>query len=273
MRSIFEFNSYKDYLKYALSQFPKQGRGQVNKLAEHMLVHPTLVSQVLNNKRDLSIEQIHRAGDFLGLSEIELEFFIHLGLLEKAGSKDLENFFQKRINTLVKQSTKVSKQFEKFKEITEEDQAIFYSSWYHVAIWLYCSVGSGQTIESISKKFNISTESTKDHINYLVRLGLCCANGNRFEPGERHIHLDKGSKMLPHYHAMWRLQGIHKSHRISEDELMFTSPLTIAKKDFPKIKAEVLKLLKKCESIVKNSAAEELACLNVDLFWVEASKD
>lgn len=65
-----------------------------------------------------------------------------------------------------------------------------------------------------------------------------------------------------------RLKAIERSENLASEELMFTSPFSISKKDFNYLREEILKLIKSTSLVIKDSPAEEVACLNFDLIWI-----
>jgi len=50
---------------------------------------------------------------------------------------------------------------------------------------------------------------------------------------------------------------------------MFTSPVSIAKKDIPEVKKILMHSIEQCFKVIDPSPCEELACLNIDWFRVE----
>ena len=54
---IFEFDSYKDYVKTHVESLPNGGRGEWGRIARAIGVNSTMVSQIFKGPKDLSIEQ------------------------------------------------------------------------------------------------------------------------------------------------------------------------------------------------------------------------
>jgi len=51
--------------------------------------------------------------------------------------------------------------------------------------------------------------------------------------------------------------------------MMFTSPVSLSREDFVKIRESLAGLLKSISQTVKDSPEEDIACLNIDFFWIE----
>jgi len=64
-------------------------------------------------------------------------------------------------------------------------------------------------------------------------------------------------------------KSLQQADQITEKELMFTSPISISKQDFEKVREQIVMFLKGFSKVVKDSPAEEIACLNIDLFWIQ----
>jgi len=67
----------------------------------------------------------------------------------------------------------------------------------------------------------------------------------------------------------WRAQALQKTEAIREDdELMFTAPLTLSRRDVLALRERLLQVIGELSAVVKVSKSETLYCLNVDLFEV-----
>ena len=80
--------------------------------------------------------------------------------------------------------------------------------------------------------------------------------------------LEKGSTHLIRHQTDWRIKSIQAGEDLSEKELMFTCPVSLSKKDFEKLREEIVQFIKKFLDTVHQSPAEEIACLNMDWFWI-----
>ncbi len=241
----------------------------MNRIAEQIGVHPTLVSQVLSGQRDFSVEQIYKLSTYLGLPALEADYFILLLQYERAGTSDLKSYYKGKIGHLKKESLKVSRRIKEHRSLSEYERSIFYSSRIYMAIWLFTSVSDGQTIESVSRKFAISRVQASEVLSFLKSVQLCKERDGVYQMSEQHIHLEYGSPFLARHHTHWRLQSLKRIDDLTEEELMFTSPFSISKKDFVKIREELLKLIQSTSPIIKDSPAEDIACMNLELFWIK----
>jgi len=267
--TIFQFDDYKKYLKDHLRSLPSRGRGEINRIGAALRVHPTLVSQVLRGTKDFSADQALALGEYLGLRPLEAEYLLLLVQRERAGTAALRNFCGEKLSALKKQSLAVGKRLKEHRALSDEERAVFYSSWLYAGIRLYTSVGKGKTLEEISARFVLGRARTRAMLSFLTGAGLCQEEKGLYRLGTQHTHLDAQSPFLARHHASWRLRAIERSENLSDEELLFTSPFSVSKADFKKIREQIVELIQASSLVIRDSPAEEVACFNVDLFWLK----
>lgn len=270
MISVFDFEEYKAFLRSSLEAFPQKGRGQTLRLAEYISAHPTLVSQVLNGDRDFSAEQIFKVAQYLGLKNLETEYLISLLQIARAGTHEYKVFHQNKMKQLKRDSLNVAARLDKKRELSDLDRSVFYSNWIYMAVWIFIAVDGGQTLDAITEKFKISRALAKEVTEFFMSCGLAISEGNKFKNKHQHIHLEFGSPYLSRHHMNWRVRSLERVDDLSPEELMFTSPFSVSRKDFMKIREEIIKVIQTTSMIIKESPEEDVACMNFDLFWIKS---
>ena len=235
MISVFDFEDYKAFLRSSLEAFPQKGRGQPLRLAESISAHPTLVSQVLNGNRDFSAEQIFKVAQYLGLKNLETEYLISLLQIARAGTHEYKVFHQQKMKQLKRDSLNVALRLDKKRELSDLDRSVFYSNWIYMAVWIFIAVDGGQTLDAIADKFQIPRGLANEVLEFLVACGLASNDANKFKNQHQHIHLEYGSPYLSRHHMNWRVRSLERIDDLTDEELMFTSPFSVSKKDFLKI--------------------------------------
>lgn len=268
--SIFNFTNYRHYLSEYIAHLPNKGRGQISKIASSIKIQPTLMSMILSGNRDLSIEHAIELSGYLEHTEIEAEYFILLVQLERSGTHKLKTHFKKKIEKLKSESTKILNRFDHEKRLSNEEQSIFYSSWMYSAIRLFCSTAEeGKTLIEIMERFQLSRLKILEIMEFLKTANLVLEEKGRYKMGVHRTFLEQGSPHLPRHHINWRLKAIQQIENLSEAELMFTFPHSISESDFAKLREELVAVIKKASAIVKDSQAENVGCLNIDLLWIK----
>jgi len=232
-------------------------------------VNAALISQVINGPKDFTTEQVCELSKFWGLTALESEFFILLIQRDRAGTQNLKKFFSEKIETCRLQSAQIQKRVEIDHILSDEAKAIFYSSWAYSAARLLTEIPSFQSLDEISARLNLSRQKTAKILEFLVFNGLCERRDDKYILGPQRTHLEYGSPFLGRHHMNWRAQALQKTEAIREDdELMFTAPLTLSRRDVLALRERLLQVIGELSAVVKVSKSETLYCLNVDLFEV-----
>ncbi|MBY0451754.1 MAG: DUF4423 domain-containing protein [Bdellovibrionaceae bacterium] len=268
--SVFNYNSCSLYLKNHIAESPKRGWGLVSQYAEEIGVSSALMSKVVSGDKQLTSEQACLMAKVLNFSELETDYFVYINELERAGNQELKAFWKKKVSDLKNKSLKVSNRIDVDKSLNDEEKSIFYSSYLYAAISLYCSLSkNGKTLEQICERFFLDRQKALDVLTFLIRSGLCTFENDRYKIGTRQTHLAQGSPYLAKHYINWHLRAINKIENLSQGELMFSSPVSISKKDFDKVREQFVVQIKEFLVTVKDSPEEDLACLNIDWFWID----
>lgn len=268
MNSLFSFTDYVVFLKAYIENQPKKGRGLIQKLALHLGVNPTFVSQVMSGLKNFSVEQGFEVMEFLGLAGLEKDYFVLLIQIKKAGSKKSEKYFLEQATQLKNRALKLSHRIEQDKTLNETQKSIFYSSWLYLAIWIFTSFEEGKTLEEIISEFSIPRSRAVEILNFLAETGLCNQNGIFYKVGASSTHLDSKSPFIIRHHMNWRNRALQRHENISESELVYSAPMSISEKDFEFLREELAHWIKKMVERVKKSPSERMAFLNIDFLFM-----
>lgn len=268
--SLFLHSSYRDFLSEHIANLPKKGYGEVSKIAKAIGVHQSLVSLILAGDRELSLEQGHDLAVYLGLTDIESEYFSLLIQYARAGNTRYKNFVHTKIEKIKKEATQISKRVAHEKVLTDQQRAINYSSWIYSAVRIFTSTcEKGVSIEQVQNRFRLTRPAAIEILNFLEEAGLVAKENDLYVVGKQRTFLEHGSPHLLKHHANWRIKALQQSSQITEKELMFTSPMSLSKKDFTILREQTAEFIKNFLKTVGDSPSEELACLNIDFFWID----
>lgn len=261
--------NYRQFIRFYLVKRSLRGRGEIGKLAKFIRVHSTFVSQVLAGTKDFNIEQSYATTEYLQLNKIEKKFFLLLVLKDRASTKEVKNYFMSEIEELKSTMLSVSNHLNKHRVLSETDGAIFYSTWLYSAIRLYCSIGSGKTLEEICHQFHLGRKKALSYVDFLEKIGLIFLQDERYKLGEVHTNLSGDSPFIIKHHMNWRVKALQRQENTRVEEMAFTAPMSLSKKDFLKIREKLLASIKEVIELAKESEAEDVAFLNIDWFWIE----
>lgn len=266
---VFEITDYRQIIREFIAIQPKKGRGMIKGLAEYMNVDASYVSQVLSKTRDFSDEQSILVTRFLGLNDLEVDYFLNLVKLDKAGSKILKDYHLEKLEDIRKNALNLKNRVNPSRILDDQDKATFYSSYLYSAIRLFTSLDQGKSLFDVIERFDISHDRANSILTFLAKTGLCDEKDGVYTMGSQHTHLSRGSPFLPKHHYNWRIKALQHSETITEEEIQFTGPVSLSKESFLKVRETLVQAIKGSLEEVKESESEDVACLLIDWFWLK----
>jgi uncharacterized protein (TIGR02147 family) len=266
---IYSFDDYRDYLKARIKKEPNGGWGMSSSLARRIRISPAQMSQVLTGRKNLTPDQSYLASKALGLNEAGTEYFLTLVERERAGSKDLKDYYTERAQKIRVKAQKIKNFVPTHRVLTEEQKSRFYSDWRYSAIRLYCSIENGKTFEQIRLFTGVESEILREMLGFLLSAGLCDEVSGLYRMKTQRTFIEKGSTHFLQHHANWRMLGLERAKhfsRASEESVFFTSPVSISHADYLIFKTKVHEMIKEFSGRVQESPAEAVVCLNIDFF-------
>lgn len=91
---VYDFDDYKDFVRERIQSMPKRGHGQYLKISQFLNIHSTMVSQIFKGSAQMTPEHSLKFCEYLGLNEMETDYFLILVQRERAGTLDLKSIFQ-----------------------------------------------------------------------------------------------------------------------------------------------------------------------------------
>lgn len=267
-KTIYEYTDYKPYLIDKIQDSPGKGRGLKLKMAQHLNCQNTFVSQVLNGEANFSFEQGILLNTFFELDREEGKYFLLLIHHARAGSDELKKFYKAELDNMVLAQTDLKKRTNVKNTLREKDQDIYYSNWYYSAIHILVTIKEFQTLQSISKRVNLSRDKTQEILTFLTDKGLITKTGNQYGIGVTRIHLPKDSAHIQKHHTNWRLRALSSIDLNEPSSLHFSNVVSIAEKDIIRIRELFIQSIAEARSIVKTSPEEKLCSICVDFFEV-----
>jgi uncharacterized protein (TIGR02147 family) len=265
---IFEFNDVRAFLRASLERLPKAGHGERRKIAKAAGVSTAFFSQVLSGQRQLSPEHGIRIAEHLGFTEEETDFFLGLVQLDRAGVTSLRKQIERQLGKIRAHRKSVANRFKKVTEVSPEDQPRYYSDWPYIAVQQLTAIPGFGGEEQISSRLGLNRKNVREVAEFLLRTGLCVLEKGQLKIGLARIHLAPDSPWIKQHHANWRGRALESITRHDPRDLHYSSPMTLSKKDFEKVRAQLLAAIGEVGKVVDPSPSEELVCLNLDWFRV-----
>jgi uncharacterized protein (TIGR02147 family) len=269
MVSVFNFKDFRIFIRAQWKVLPKAGYGQSRKLAEHLGVHTTLVSQIMQGDKAFTLEQAAGTCEYLSLNDLETDYFLLLVQLDRAGAPLLRKALTRQLETLRTQGRELSTRLVAKGKLSEEHRAIFYSDWIYSAVRQLTAIEGFETAEKIAAHLNISKKRIKEAIEFLLSVGLCKEDHGRLHIGPASTHVESSSAWVRLHHLNWRNKAIEVLNQDRLAQLHYTAPMTLSRADAEQIREMIAKFLESIDRVIEPSPSESLHCLNID--WFEVS--
>jgi len=265
--NIFSYSNYKGFVVDRIHSMPKRGRGELQRIGKELRMHSSRVSHIFSGDIDLTLEQGGALCKYWGLSQLEAEYFIVLVQFARAGSKELKEILSAQAKGLRERASKLENRVVRDKLLSENEKAIFYSSWMYSGLRLASSVQELQTVDAMAQHFELPRDTVREILDFLVGAGLCSESNGRYQMLIKRTHLEASSILARNQHAHWRLKALARFQKLSERELAYTCPISINHSDQKALRELLVQTI---ETFLKTVTASEppdlLACLNIDFF-------
>lgn len=263
---IFEFDDYKKWIQAWVELRPQGGYGELTRIAEHLQINSTTVSQVLRGDRDFNLEQCQRLSEYCQLSPIETKYLMQLVLIQRAGTVELKNYFELERKSLLTQSKEIANRIDKDRVLSDLEKALLVSSWLPSAILIYSGKESGATLSEISAKFRVSEDKARYWLDLLVEKDLLQVHGDTYKNGMVRLHIERGSSYATKHNTNWRLKALENAEFANTNDLTFTSISSISVQHLPELREKIVQFIEQYAKVVSASPAEDVVCLNIDFF-------
>jgi uncharacterized protein (TIGR02147 family) len=265
LKTVFDFRDYQSYLRSAL---PTSGpsRGARTRLAEVLGCQNGFISLVLNGAAHFSTEHAMTVGKFLKHSEAEQDYFLLLICHARAGSKDLQIHYQKKIDEIFKKRREIRERIQVRTELSEASQAQYYSSWHYTAIHMILFTPGVQTPEKIASALEIPLSKVQSVLDFLIQCGLVETRRNRLIAKPSRTHLPADSPLVAKHHSNWRMRAIQSLDYVHASDLHYSAVFSLSREGAEKIRTLLLEVLQESEPIIRDGEDETVCAMALDWF-------
>ncbi len=268
MSGIFLFQDYRKYIKSTIQSMPKEGRGFRTRMAGALNCQTAYISQVLNGSLHLNLEQGLRLSRFMAHTEEEKNYFLLLIEYARAGSKELKDHFKKQLEQNRSKRNLLRERFKTQTQMTEADKMIYYSDWQYAAIHMMITIPEFQTPPSLARALEIPEAALKTKLEFLEKCGLASLAADKWKPGQQRIHLGGDSPLVSKHHLNWRVYGMRALDDASDQDLHYTSVVTLSRADAERLKALWVDAMDRHNKLVEPSPEEVCYVLVLDFFGI-----
>jgi uncharacterized protein (TIGR02147 family) len=260
---------YSDYRKYLRACLPSAGagRGGTSRLALHLGCQPGFVSLVLGGKGHFSLESAMLISEFLGHPEEDREFFLLLVQRGRAGSKKLEEYFERKINAVLSGRKKIASRIKQAKKpLSTADQAIYYGDWVYTALHMALLIPELQTVDALKRYLRVPATRLNQALSFLFRTGLAQQVKDKVVVGATRMHLPAQSSLINRHHLNWRIKAMEAIDAARADDLHYTSVMSISRSGAEKVRELILTLIQDADQEIVKAKDEEVYSFIVDYY-------
>lgn len=260
MKSIFEFRNYQSYLLY----YFQLKRGNQARLADFLNCRSSFLTQVIDEKVELSLDQAVKIPNFVGMNNNEKMAFMLSVQKQKIKDDGEKRFFEDQIGALKIKNNTVKERLNNVGELDETAQAKYYSSWVYGAVHILCAFSWINEMDDVVTFLKLDRPVAREALTFLLECGLVQSKNNKLSIGKKQIHLSEQSDHIFNHHMNWRLKSIEKLNTKKSQILNFSSLVGISKNDAQLIKEVFLKSIEETNQIVQKSGEESAFMINID---------
>ena len=265
--SIYSFDDYKKFIHAWLETLPRKGYGESRKIAEHLGVSTTMISQIFNGEKHLSLEMAAELAEYLGLSGDETAHFYLLVQYQRAGSHKLRKSLLEKIKETQKRVQELEKRIKAKDGFPSEVINEFYSSWAYAGTWGLIALEQYHSPEALAERLHLPVAKVKRILDFFLREKMAEYADGKLRLTSASVHIGKGSPFLTKHHTNWRLRAVDQlTYHDRASDLFFSGPLHLSQELADQIREELPAFI---ESIIKRvvpSPSEVVRCLNIDWF-------
>ena len=123
------------------------------------------------------------------------------------------------------------------------------------------SVPALRTKESICRQTGLPLKRVSEVLEFLERSSLITFKNGKYAPGAYRTHLGKDSPMITKHHVNWRVQSIQSIERQNEQDLHYSSVVSLSAKDMQVIKERIVQVLQDIAKVIEPSPEEKVCSL------------
>lgn len=255
---------FRDYKQFFNKRLRVGGRGQLKRLAEHLNIHTSLVSQILKGAPHFTGDQALGACDYLGLSPIETDYVVLMVQRERAGTPSSRRYYDEKLRDVKEKAQDLSARLQVQTTLTEGARAQYYSAWYYGGIRLLTATEKFNEPQSIARKLDLPVSVVTPVIQFLLDHQLLEIKGGHYSPGNTSTYIGRDSLLLQRHHLNWRSRMSDQIPHAVETDLHYTHPVTLTLEDFEKLREQMIQWIDQYRKVVEPSKPELLACLTLD---------
>jgi hypothetical protein len=269
-KDVYSFDSYRDFLKYTLSQRKKaNSKHSFAWFAGRIGVQRSYLSRVLNRFAALNSDQLYLGCRALHFSAEERDFLFLLLELERSAVEDRKQELIAERNRIQAKHNKAEGHLKKRKMVSvrNDDVSEYYLQPLCPLVHMYLTIPRYLAQPTLLREvLGLNAKSLAHVLSVLETCGILRVDGDRYILLETKLHTSN-STLSRAFSTQFRVKAIEAQQKIGNDEdYFFTSSFTATPEVRDEIRKKFLNFLAWVSDRVEDSEPEEVFCFNFDLF-------
>ena len=268
MASLYQFVSYKDFFNNWVSQQPNNGHGEYRRLAIGLGVSTTLISQIFNGEKDLSLELACEMVKYLHFDDEESDYFLLLIEFSKAVSVKLKNRLLRQIKERQDAVKKLEVRLKKDHSLNDEAKQIYFSHWLYPALRILADIPSLNHADQFAERLGVPKNQVLKALDFLIKNKILLQKGHQLILGPAHIYNPPSDPLTGRNLINWRQLGFNKLHNHDQNQFFYSGTYALSQEVADEIRKILPQLIDDILKKVKPSPSETARCLNIDFFEI-----
>lgn len=265
-QSVFEFESYKEYVRAAFARAEKGGRGLRQKLAQFLACQDSYVSLVLSGDRHFSVEQGEGVARFLHLPPEEKEVFLLLLLRDRAGTEESRKYFHQQVEERRQRYLDFRSRVQIESDLSDAEKMTYYSSALYAKVHMFLTLPGEWAAEKLARRFRVPPERITEVCQFLASRGLIEEKAGKYSRASKFLFLGKRSPFVGQHHANWRLDAVQAIQERKEEGVHLSMAVTLSEKDADELRRRIAAFVQECSELIKGSKEETLMAFCLDFY-------
>lgn len=266
MTNVFEYNDYRHFLQILVTKKTSKTFTQVE-LAKAMECQAAYLSQVLKDKADLTEDHGVKLCQFLNFNEAEIEYFLTILRLTKAGTPALRAYLEAARQKLYDLHREVDSRISSLKSKDLNELNLYYcASWIPAVLHSGTSCESLQTAAALAQRFGLEKSIVEYHLHCLEKFNLVKFEKGRWKFQGGSIHFPKNSAMDQTFQLNRRLHAMNLISTRKPDDIHYATVLSIDGPTAKKIRELLINSIESIHKKAEPAPSEDVYSVCLDFF-------
>lgn len=264
MPSPVDFSDYKKFIRSYL-ETAYQKRGLRTQMAEAMKTHRSHVTHLITSEVQLTLEQADALARFMGLQPLEVEYFVQLVSLARAGTPSLRSLISRNLKNTAQAIKKERLKLPSETTVLPQQAFQYFGQWWSMAVHLAVSSWKKNDMATISSRLGISRQTVARTIHELHEAGMLKKTNKGWVAENPSVDLSQSPQLVWIHAATWRnwVLGRHR-HHTELPETRYSGALSMTSEDAVWVREQIVDLIGRMRSRVATKKGEQIFYLGVD---------